>query len=141
MDERVKGEYRKIYSELVCLILVFSAVALMVKFHLYGMELKDCLTEFLILVGFPVYLAVRQYMLGLDANAGTTKKKRWISFGAALLVASAAMAVAQISRKGTIDGRFFGEVFTFAAAFSLVYLGSRRLGRYFSEKRAKKYED
>lgn len=141
MDERVKGEYRKIYSELVCIILACLAVSLLVKSDVYGMELKDCLTEFLILVCSPVYLAVRQYMLGLDPNAGTTKRRRWLSFGAAVLGASAAMGTAAFYRSGRLDGRFFAGLLSFVALFSLVYVGSRKIGRYFSEKKAKKYED
>ena len=65
MDERVKGEYRQIYSELLSIILVFTAVSLLVKFFLFDAAVSECVTEFVILVFSPVYLAVRQFMRGI----------------------------------------------------------------------------
>ena len=70
MDERVKGEYRQIYSELLSIILVFTAVSLLVKFFLFDAAVSECVTEFVILVFSPVYLAVRQFMARISCGVG-----------------------------------------------------------------------
>ena len=127
MDERVKGEYRQIYSELLSIILVFTAVSLLVKFFLFDAAVSECVTEFVILVFSPVYLAVRQFMRGIGPEDAVPAKRQKIRFFCAL--------------GGLTDGGVWGNFLIFIVFFTLVYYASGKIGKHFSEKTAKQYED
>lgn len=141
MDERVKGEYRKIYSELMMGIILFCAASLLYKFVFLKQGMGACITEFLILVLSPVYLAVRQFMLGLNPNENVPKKQKRASFFAAMAAASAAFIATAISRDGKIGKDVLINILIYIAMFTFVFYVSRKLSRYFADKKAKKYEE
>lgn len=141
MDERIKNEYRKIYSELTSIIMVFVAISLLVKVNLFHMGTRECATEFIILVFSPLYMVVRQYMMGLDPNGAVSKKKQKTAFLCAILSAVAAFSGTMYWSRGGFDRDAATGLVAFIAVFILVYFLSRKLGAYFSEKKAKKYED
>ena len=76
MDERVKETYRKIYAELFSLILFGCCISIVVKLAFLEMNATDCIPEYPILVGSPIYLAVRSRMLGVTQAAAFGGKKR-----------------------------------------------------------------
>lgn len=141
MDERIKGEYRKIYSELLSMIMVFTAVSLLVKFNLYDMELRECLTEFIILIFAPLYMVVRQFMMGLNPQETTSKKKKRIQFFVALFFASAGFLVSTFYKEGRLKEDTLFYILSFIATFTFVYYVSWKLSAYFAGRKAKKYED
>ena len=141
MDERVKGEYRQIYSELLSIILVFTAVSLLVKFFLFDAAVSECVTEFVILVFSPVYLAVRQFMCGIGPEDAVPAKRQKIRFFCALGGAGLGYLAASGAQGGLTDGGVWGNFLIFIAFFTLVYYVSGKLGKHFSEKKAKQYED
>ena len=94
-----------------------------------------------ILVGAPVYLAVRQYMLGLDPEAAVPasrrRRKAVIAAAAGLLGFLAAM----IAKGGGFGLWSFEYIMTFLAAFSFIYYISGKLAKYFAEKKSREYDD
>lgn len=66
MDERIKGEFRKIYSELFQIILVVCCLSVVIKTTFLGMTAGECIPEFPIMISSPVYLAIRSRMLGIS---------------------------------------------------------------------------
>lgn len=141
MDERIKGEYRKIYSELLSIIMVFAACSLLVKFNLYDMELRACLTEFIILIFAPLYMAVRQYMLGLNPQEAAPKKKRRTQFLTAIFFAAAGFLLSAFFKEGRLGEDSFLYILSFIATFTFVYYVSWKLSAYFADRKSKKYED
>lgn len=141
MDERIKGEYRKIYSELVCILMIFTAGSLLVKFILLGGRPETCVTEMAILIFSPLYMAVRQYMLGIAPEDAVPRKRQKINFLAAVAVSACAYVAVLRARGRMSDGNTWLSLLTFVAMFTFVYYVSRKLGSYFAEKKSRKYED
>ena len=76
MDERVRDGFLRIRSELLAVVMGICAVSLVVKLVFLQGSLGDCITEYLVLVGSPVYLTVRSHMLGVTQAADMSKKNR-----------------------------------------------------------------
>lgn len=66
MDERIKGEFRRIYSELFQIILVVCCLSVVIKTSFLGMTAGECIPEFPIMISSPIYLAIRSRMLGIS---------------------------------------------------------------------------
>lgn len=141
MDERVKGEYRKIYSELTVLMIYAAAASLLIKYFLLDMGPEGCVTEFIILVGSPVYLLVRQLMLGLDAEAGLTAKKRRRKVWTVIVCGAAGFLLAAVLKHGRLEGWAFEYILSFTAICVFVHYISGKLTRYFAERRSRRYEE
>ena len=141
MDERVMGEYRKIYSELVSLIMAVTAVSLLVKYLIFDYGLRECATEFIILIGASLYLAVRQYMLGLDPEDSLPKEKRRKRMLASFAGAFCGYAVVYAVKENGVSQSLWVNLFCFAAMYVAVYYLSGRVARYFSSRRGRKYEE
>lgn len=123
------------------MIMVFAAGSLLVKFNLYNMELKECLTEFIILIFAPLYMVVRQYMLGLNPQEAVSKKKRRVQFLTALFFAAAGFLLSTFYKEGRLSEDSLFYILSFIATFTFVYYVSWKLSAYFAGRKAKKYED
>lgn len=141
MDERIKGEYRKIYAELLSIIMVFVALSLLVKFFFFDMGIAECRTEFIILIGSPLYMAARQYMLGIDPAAGMQKAKRKKKALVSLACALACFLAAAYVKHGRMESWAWEYILSFAAAYVFIYFISEKAAKYFSDKKSRKYED
>lgn len=62
-DERIEQAKSKIRSELAIIILYGAALLFVVKTLVFHMNLQECLTEYLILVFFPIYQFIRMHMM------------------------------------------------------------------------------
>ncbi len=77
MDERIKETYHKIYAEMFYIVLLGCCVSVIIKLAFLRMDATDCIPEYPILVGTPLYLAIRTRMLGVtQIPASRTKKNR-----------------------------------------------------------------
>ena len=141
MDERVQGEYRKIYSELLSLVMTVTAVSLLVKFLYFDYGLKECATEFIILIGGSLYLTVRQCMLGLGPEDSMPKEKRRKRMLVSFIGTLCGYAFAYAVKSGEVSGHLWTDLLCFAAVYVFVYFLSGRLSSLFSVRREKKYGD
>ncbi|MCI8454537.1 MAG: hypothetical protein HFE84_07975 [Lachnospiraceae bacterium] len=141
MDERVVAEYRRIYSELTSILVVFSAAALVIKLFFFEKTSADCVTEMVILVGTPIYMTVRQYMLGLDPEAAMPAGRRRKKAVTAVIAGILGFAMAVAAKRGEFGLWSFEYILTFVVAFSFIYYISGRLAKYFAEKKNREYED
>lgn len=143
MDERIKSAYQKIYSEFCTLIVLGAAASLLIKSLFFHAEPKALVTEFVILVGAPIYLWIRQTMLGLDPNAAANphskkaKKNYWLCLGCGLL----AMTVVMSLMEGGLTPYVLINMLSFAVCFSTIYIASRSFAHWNAERKGKKYED
>ena len=58
MDERIKETYRKIYAELFVIVLFACCISMLIKFIFLHRSMPECILEFLILTGSPVYICL-----------------------------------------------------------------------------------
>ncbi len=64
-DERVEQARMKIYSEMLILIYYAICISFCVKVLVFSMPLQACLMEYVILIGVPVYQAIRTRQLNV----------------------------------------------------------------------------
>ena len=141
MDERIKGEYRKIYAELRSIMMIFCAGSLFVKFFFFGLDISACATEFMILIAAPVYMLVRQCVLGISPSAVMTKKKRrmkvLLGLGSGLI---AFMAVYYL-KHGALQTWAWQYILSFGTAFLFVHYIGFALSEFFSGRKSREYEE
>lgn len=144
MDERMKKTYHKIYAELFYLVLIGCCISIIVKLAFLGMNAIDCIPEYPILVGSPVYLAVRTRMLGVTQISTLSGKKRK---GFLPLVCGALTAVfvftAVMRGQGTpVDVlACAGFIIPFIITFILASAGYRKLEERRQKKLDSRYDD
>lgn len=118
MDERVRQEYQKIYSELYFITLLVCCVSVIAKVMFFHQGIADCWLEYIVLVGSPVYRFVRCRML--HVSAPVVGKKAWmIRLVVCLVTVSIVYAVVTYVRTGSLQ---VWELLTFLAPFIFIYL-------------------
>ena len=78
-DERIVQTDNKIWGEIGKLAYLLAAVAFFVKIAFLGMKLNDCVVEYTIMIGVPVYQLIRRWQLKLVVYKPVNKKKYWIT--------------------------------------------------------------
>lgn len=141
MDERVKEGYRKIYAELLVLILLADAVSLLVKVLVLKVEWTAVMTEFAVLIFAPLYLMVRQNMLGVYAEGVMSEKRRKMRVWVSMAAAFAGYTAASFAIKKSFHVEDAIAAFCFIALYLFVYWGARKINGYFYKKRMKRYEE
>ena len=142
MDERIKETYRKIYAELFVIVLFACCISMLIKFIFLHRSMPECILEFLILTGSPVYMAVRTRMLGVTQVPffqNRSRLRRRTGLAAGLLTALFVFAAVRNDDTDMVSLAVFG------AAFLASFLLAQSIYRKAEEKRQKKldsrYED
>ncbi|MDD3252939.1 MAG: hypothetical protein PHV18_10285 [Lachnospiraceae bacterium] len=139
MDERIVNSYLKIRAELMSLILIVCAVSLVVKYTFLKMPFERAVTEYIILVGSPIYMAVRSRMLGVTQIAGLSgrRDRKRTALVAGLCVGIAVYILSQANREGSVD---WGETMVFGLAFAAAFIAIGWGYRKYEEKRQKELD-
>lgn len=135
VDERVLQARRKIASEMMYLMYYFIVLAFCIKVLGFGKGLEDCITEFIIMVGAPIYqnIRARQMKVVLSDFRSTSKTSTIIS----ILIGAGVMLLSTWKLEGNIDkAEALTSIVSFAVTFALVRYGFT----YIEKKRAKKLE-
>lgn len=139
MDERLRNGYRRIYSELFTIILYMAAVSMVIKYVFFDLGLKDCVLEYIILVGSPIYMAIRTRMMQIAAPAG---KKSTLEYTIAVAVVLIVFMSAVAYAKGYTNWSEFGlSMIAFVAMFSVVRLIFIWINKKRQDKLNSKYDD
>lgn len=144
MDERIKETYHKIYSELFYLTLIGCCISVIVKLAFLRMRATDCIPEYPILVGSPIYLAIRTRMLGVTQIAFQDRKKRRkaLPLVCGLLTALFVFTAVMRSQTEAVD---VSACITFAISFVVMFavgqIGFRKLEERRQKKLDSKYDD
>ena len=73
-DERVEQAKSKIYSELMLIIFYIVVASFCVKALYFHMDLKQCATEYIILILTPIYQAIRSRQMGVVLSTKSSRK-------------------------------------------------------------------
>lgn len=143
MDERIRQTYHKIYAELFHIVLFGCCISVVVKLAFLGMNATDCIPEYPILVGTPIYLAVRTRMLGVtQMPTSRTKNRKLLPLVCGALTALFVFVAVMRGQGEAVDIRG-GMIFLipFLAMFLLVQTGFRKLEERRQKKLDSKYDD
>lgn len=138
MDERIRQEYQKIYSELYLIILGLCTCSLIVKVAFFGQNFSQLWLEYIILVGSPVYRLIRSRTLGVAIPAENRKKQLFIRFAAALILLMAIDILVMYFRFGRVNGR---ELLALFLPFTVIFLLAAVISSAVQKNWQKKLED
>lgn len=140
-DERVEQAKHKIYSELMHIIFYIVVISFMVKALYFNMDLKQCATEYIIMILCPLYQAFRSHQMGVVLSAKASRKS-FLPAAAIIIV----MAVLIYLRNGGVSSpaRIVPIVIylgIFALLFLLIQGGYAHLERKRAEKLEHQYDE
>lgn len=143
MDERIRQEYRRIYSEMYVIVLCLAAASVVIKVAFFQKSSTQLGLEYVILVGSPVYRFIRCRMLGVTAEpSGLGTRPFMIRMAAAVILFSAAFAVIMYFRNGKINlAAYAAFVIPFLLIFLLTALVSKKIYDSWRKKLERKYND
>lgn len=134
-DERIVQAKQKIHAEILQIVIYIITISFCVKALYFGMDLKQCTTEYIILVFAPLYQFFRSRQLGVVLRAYPRKSTAQHLFVACISLILMFL-IFYISGKQVSADFVLPFIVSFSAVFLLVRMGFSRL----EEKRAKKLE-
>ena len=136
VDERVLQARRKIGSEMMMLMYYFIVLAFLVKVMGFGMGLEDCITEFIIMIGVPIYQNIRARQMKVVLTAFNRKATNTSTLSS-ILAAVAVMAFFMWRNEGRVDPE---EIISYAVSFAAMFIFVRYGFTYIEKRRAEKLE-
>lgn len=74
-DERIEQAKNKIRSEMTVIIICGVAISFLVKTLVFNMNIRECITEYLILILSPLYQFIRMHMMRVSIYSKQGDKK------------------------------------------------------------------
>lgn len=135
-DERVEQAKHKIYSELMHIIFYIVVISFMVKALYFNMDLKQCATEYIIMILCPLYQAFRSHQMGVVLSTKASRK--------ALLPTAAILIIMVVliwlRTGGAPSNTSIVFVLIYLGIFALLFLLIQGLYVHMERKRAEKLE-
>ena len=135
-DERVMQSMNKIWGEIGRLTYYLAAASFVVKCLFFGFKLEDCILEYVIMIGAPIYQLFRMHQLKLAYNMMTDKRRYWKREAVVMLVVVVVYIVVMLTRS-ELDVK---EALISLVAFIVSFQAVRLLIVTREEKRAKRLE-
>ena len=132
-DERVEQAKSKIYSELMLIIFYIVVASFCVKALYFHMDLKQCATEYIILILTPIYQAIRSRQTEVVLGTGKDSRKRATPLLLLLLL------VPFFLRRSEIANGDFSALLP-PVVFVLLFLAIQYLFSHAEKKRAENLE-
>ena len=135
-DERVEQAKSKIYSELMLIIFYIVVASFCVKALYFHMDLKQCATEYIILILNPIYQAIRSRQMGVVLSTKSSRKALLPTAAIIILM----VVLLWMSNKGVPStARTISAVLSLAV-FAVLFLVVQGIFIHLERKRAEKLE-
>ena len=135
-DERVEQAKSKIYSELMLIIFYIVVASFCVKALYFHMDLKQCATEYIILILTPIYQAIRSRQMGVVLSTKSSRKALLPTAAIIILM----VVLLWMSNKGVPStARTISAVLSLAV-FAVLFLVVQGIFILLERKRAEKLE-
>ncbi len=144
-DERIEQAKLKIRSEMAIIILYGAALSFLVKTLVFNISLQESMTEYFILIFFPLYQFVRMHMLKVSIHSEGGKKssiKNLLIVIGVLVIASMVLILNSI-KKSTMYDWHSPVVFLviFIVLFLVLFLLTHKYNQYRSHKYEEEFDD
>ena len=135
-DERVEQAKSKIYSELMLIIFYIVVASFCVKALYFHMDLKQCATDYIILILTPIYQAIRSRQMGVVLSTKSSRKALLPTAAIIILM----VVLLWMSNKGVPStARTISAVLSLAV-FAVLFLVVQGIFIHLERKRAEKLE-
>jgi len=139
-DERIEQAKNRIRSEMAIIIFIGVIVSFLLKTWVFNLDLQDCLTEYLIMIFFPLYQFIRMHMMKISiySERGNKQSLKNLLITIAILIAASAVFIFDSMTKsaGYVWQNAVGGIFTFLVLFVAIYF----IANKYNQQRGHKYE-
>lgn len=143
-DERIEQAINKIRSEMMILILFGAATSFLVKTLVFQMGLKECITEYLILVLSPVYQFIRMHMMKISiySEPGNKQSVKNLIISITVIVILSGLYIFNAMKK-SVSNNWQSPIFllTFLILFVSVFLMTNKFNRHRGHKYEIEFDD
>ena len=136
VDERMKEVLNKIRNEMLIIIYYIILISFIAKTFLMGLDFKNTITEFVILIFVPIYQAVRSAQLKLSIADFCPEKRKYIAKTVIILCIVAILYTAVMVSNNYTSLTSIVSLIFFIAAF----IAARILFLHFYKKQKDKNE-
>lgn len=137
-DERTLQAKNQIHAELMRIMLYVLILSFCIKSLYFHMDLKQCMTEYILMIFAPLYQMIRTRQLDVVLGTGKDSRKRAIPTILTVLLIGTLIYLgcgqASTEAKGV-------SALLSMAVFALLFFAAQHLFSRMEEKRARKLED
>lgn len=145
-DERIEQAKNRIRSEIAIIIYIGVIVSFLVKTWVFNMDLQECITEYVIMIFFPLYQFIRMHIMKISIYSERGNKqlvRNLIITIAILVVASAVFIFNSMPESAMYVGQspVNGFIFTFLVLFVAIFFISNKYNQHRGQKYEKEFDD
>ncbi len=144
-DERIEQAENKIRNEMAIIIFIGVIVSFSVKILVLNMNLQECITEYVIMIFFPLYQLIRMHMMKVSFYSESGNKQsvmKLIITIAVLVVASAVFIFDSMTDSAVyIWQSSVADIFTFLVLFVAIFFIANKYNQYRGHKYEKEFDD
>ncbi|MDA8222402.1 DUF6773 family protein [Desulfosporosinus sp.] len=144
-DERIEQAKLKIRSEMAIVILYGISLSFLVKTLVFKMSLQESMTEYLILIFFPLYQFIRMHTMKVSIYSERGKKssiKNLLIAIGFLVVASMVLIFNSMKTSAMYDWQSpVVSLFIFIVLFIAIFFLTYKYNQYRSHKYEKEFDD
>ena len=138
-DERTTQVLQRIHSEMMVIMILMCALSMAIKVLFFEKGLSDCMLEWIVLVGSPVYQMIRARMLKVSLGNGALDLKR--TFKSTLLSLVTILVIFGITAVLHPEKMTFGFALNFLIPYVIVFFVLRVVFSKMEERHARKLEE
>lgn len=139
-DERIKQAHDRIMAEFGTTVFFFALAAFLAKIFLFHKGLSDCVVEYVIIIGAPLFQAVRCRQLKIAFYRPGMEKTYWKK-ALAVLAAVALLYLAYSTVRLGGPAKKLLPLLIFIAAFAAIRFAALLLEKKRAEKLEKEFDD
>lgn len=139
-DERIEQARNKIRSELAVIVYIAIALSFLVKTLAFDMSLTECITEYLILIFFPLYQFIRMHTMKISLynRPGSKQSRHSLLMAAAILLITFASSFYGMTKRTAVVN--WPEPLLFLALFVVLFFAVYFIANRYNQHKAHKYE-
>lgn len=143
-DERIEQAKNKIRSEISVIVLIGIMISFLVKRLVFDMDFEDCVTEYVIIIFYPLYQFIRMHMMKISVYSGPGNKRSIRNLTITiviLLVASTAIILSKMNDPDYVWQNSIAGISTFLVLFIVIFFVANKYNQYRGHKYENKYDD
>lgn len=144
-DERIEQAKNKIRSEMAIITFIGVVISFLIKTLVFNMDLQECITEYVIMVFFPLYQFIRIHMMKISIYSERGNKqtvKNLIITIAIIVVASAVSIFDSITKSAAyLWQNAAARIIIFLVLFVAIFFIVNKYNQYRGHKYEKEFDD
>lgn len=144
-DERIEQAKNKIRSEMATIIFIAMAVSFLTKALIFRMDFKECITEYAVMIFFPLYQFIRMHMMEISIYSNYEKKqsiKNLIVTIIILLIVSVISIFVSMTKSPAYNWQSGAtRILTYSVLFVAIFFITIKYNKHRSEKYEREFDD